>query len=281
MAHLLPNNDAIALASGLIDEALANGENAPSLDDLATRVGLSATRLRRAFVERMGLTPKAYADAARARLLRDSLASGAPVADALFGSGYSSTSRVYERHGELLGMTPAAYRRGAPGETIRYALADSSLGRLIVGLTATGVCFIAFGDTDEQLIDDLSARFRCAAVVESETDDARLVSAVIALVDDPGHAPRLPLDVRGTAFQQRVWLALTRIAPGETVTYGELARRIGQPSAVRAVAQACGSNPVAIAVPCHRVIGADGTLTGYRWGVERKKMLLHREQEQG
>lgn len=225
----------------------------------------------------VGLTPKAYADARRAERLRDTLANGEPVADALFGSGYGSTSRVYERHGDLLGMTPAAYRKGAPGETIRYALSDSSLGRLMVGLTHAGVCFIAFGRGDADLLGDLSRRFPRAEIVPAEDDDGRLVAAVVALVDDPAHASPVPLDVRGTAFQQRVWHALTRIAPGETVTYGELARRIGKPSAVRAVAQACGANPVAVAVPCHRVIGADGTLTGYRWGVELKRELLARE----
>jgi AraC family transcriptional regulator of adaptative response/methylated-DNA-[protein]-cysteine methyltransferase len=233
--------------------------------------------LRRTFLAQTGLTPKAYADARKAATLRDSLAAGEPVADALYGSGFGSTSRVYERHGDLLGMTPAAYRKGAPGETIRYALASASLGRLIVGLTESGVCFIAFGDDDAQLLDSLATRFPRAEIAPTDEGDSELVAAVVALVDDPAHGPELPLDVRGTAFQQRVWRALTRIAPGETVTYGELARRIGSPSAVRAVAQACGSNPVAVAVPCHRVIGADGTLTGYRWGVERKRELLERE----
>jgi len=241
---------------------------------------MSPDALRRAFLARTGLTPKAYADARKAQALRDSLAAGAPVNDALYGSGFGSTSRVYERHGDLLGMTPAAYRKGAPGETIRYSLTDSSLGRLIVALTDTGVCFIAFGDSDAELLGDLAARFSRAEIAPATPEDDALIGAVVALVDDPSHASELPLDVRGTAFQQRVWRALTRIAPGETVSYGELARRIGSPTAVRAVAQACGANPVAIAVPCHRVVGSDGTLTGYRWGVERKRELLRREQGQ-
>jgi len=264
-----------AIAS--IDDALAAGERTPSLASLARIAESSPDALRIGFLKRVGLTPKAYADARRAERLRDSLASGEPVADALYASGYGSTSRVYERHGDLLGMTPAAYRRGAPGETIRYALATSSLGRLVVGLTGTGVCFIAFGPSDDELLADLAHRFGRAEIAPANSEDADLVAAVVALVDDPVHGADLPLDVRGTAFQQRVWRALTQIAPGETVTYSELARKIGSPSAVRAVAQACGANPVAVAIPCHRVIGADGSLTGYRWGVERKRELLRRE----
>jgi len=260
-----------------IDTAVDAGLPAPSLASLAREADATPAAVRDAFVARLGITPKAYAAARKAERLRTALADGAAVTDALYASGYGSTSRVYERHGELLGMTPAAYRRGAPGETIGYALADSSLGRLIVGLTERGVCFIAFGADDSELVRDLASRFPRAEVAPAHEGAAQLVAAVIALVDDPAHPSDLPLDVRGTAFQQRVWAALTQLAPGETVTYGELARRIGKPSAVRAVAQACGANPVAIAVPCHRVIGADGTLTGYRWGVERKRELLARE----
>lgn len=271
------NRDAVTEALREIDRAVLDGDRAPSLDALARRVGLSAPALRAAFVSQMGLTPKAYADGRKAEALRTSLAAGQPVADALYGSGYTSPSRVYERHGELLGMTPAAYRRGAPGEAIRYAFAATSLGRLIVGLTEAGVCYIAFGERDDELLGELERRFSRATITPAGEEDRSLVSAVVALVDDPAHAPALPLDVRGTAFQQRVWRALTQIEPGTTVTYSELARRIGSPTATRAVAQACGANPVAVAVPCHRVIGADGSLTGYRWGVERKRDLLERE----
>lgn len=267
----------VAVATSAIDEALAQSQGPPSTAALADLAGVSPGVLRRAFLAQTGLTPKAYGDARKAEALRDSLASGAPVIDALHGSGFGSTSRVYERHGDLLGMTPAAYRRGAPGETIRYALADSSLGRLIVALTDTGVCFIAFGECDEDLRSDLATRFPRARVIPAASGDTALVASVVALVDDPSHGSDLPLDVRGTAFQQRVWRALTRIAPGETVSYGDLARRIGRPTAVRAVAQACGANPLAVAVPCHRVVGSNGSLTGYRWGVDRKRELLRRE----
>jgi AraC family transcriptional regulator of adaptative response/methylated-DNA-[protein]-cysteine methyltransferase len=264
-------------AIAAIDTAVAAGERSPALATLARAAHTSPAAFRESFLARVGLTPKAYADEVRAQRLRDSLASGEPVAEALFASGYGSTSRVYERHDDLLGMTPATYRKGAPGETIRYAFAESSLGRVIVGLTEAGVCFVAFGADDNDLLGDLAARFPRAEIAPARPDDAELAAAVVALVDDPAHAPDLPLDVRGTAFQRRVWRALTQIEPGETVTYSELARRIGSPSAVRAVAQACGANPVAVAVPCHRVIGSDGSLTGYRWGVERKRELLARE----
>lgn len=268
---------AVAEASRLIAEAIEAGAPAPTLTELARATNRSAAALRTAFAKQLGVTPRAYGAHLKAQRLREALASGNHVADALYGAGFGSTSRVYERHGDLLGMTPAAYRKGAPGETIRYALADSSLGRLIVGLTGSGVCLIAFGDDDATLLAEARARFSRAQFEPAAANDGELVSAVIALVDEPVRGTGLPLDVRGTAFQQRVWHALTRIEPGATVTYGELAKQIGAPAAVRAVAQACGANPLAVAVPCHRVIGADGSLTGYRWGVERKRELLDRE----
>lgn len=272
------STDPIVRVIALIDGAIGSGEPVPALAELASAVRLTPSTLKTRFVKRVGLTPKRYADAARAASLRKNLAAGQTVADAVHAAGYGSGSRVYERHGELLGMTPAAYRRGAPGEVVRYAFADSSLGRIIVGLTDHGVCFIAFGEEDGALLADLRARFVRAVIRPSGPDDAELVAAVVALVDDPAQGADLPLDVRGTAFQQRVWAALTRIAPGQTVTYTELARRIGSPTAVRAVARACGANPLAVAVPCHRVIGADGSLAGYRWGIDRKRALLAREQ---
>lgn len=260
-----------------IDEAVDAGEPTPPLEQLARAAHMAPGTLRDGFRRHTGLTPKAYAAARRAARLREALAGDEPVAEALYSAGYTSTSRVYERHGELLGMTPAAYRKGAPGESIRHAFAESSLGRTIVGLTPRGVCLIAFGDTEDELLSDLRARFPKASLEPAHGEDAELIRQVIALVDDPKRGAALPLDVRGTAFQQLVWAALTRIEPGETVTYGELARRIGRPTATRAVAAACGANPLAVAVPCHRVVGADGTLTGYRWGVERKRVLLDRE----
>lgn len=267
---------AVIAAAELIDAAVLAGEREPTLPSLARELDIQPARLRQVFTARLGLTPKAYADARRASRLRDELATGAAVSDAIHAAGYGSVSRVYERHGILLGMTPARYRRGAPGEVVGYTFADTSLGRLIVGTTDEGVCYIAFGSGDEGLLGELAARFARAEILPAGEGQAELVKAVVALVEGATDAD-IPLDMRGTAFQRLVWDALTRIEPGETITYAELARRIGRPTAVRAVAQACGANPVAVAVPCHRVIGADGALTGYRWGVERKRTLLERE----
>jgi AraC family transcriptional regulator of adaptative response/methylated-DNA-[protein]-cysteine methyltransferase len=274
-----PLDSAVASTARAIDRAVDAGERAPSLDALATAAHVSASHLRREFVARIGITPKAYADTRRAQRLREQLAIGDDVASAIHGSGFGSASRVYERADELLGMSPASARKGAPGETIRYTLADSSLGRLAVASTERGVCLVAFGDADDALIADVSNRFP-RAYIEPAADETRAwVEAVIALVDDPSaaNASRLPLDVRGTVFQRQVWAALRQIHAGETVTYSQLAAAIGRPTATRAVAAACGANPTAVVVPCHRVIGADGSLTGYRWGVERKATLLARE----
>ena len=267
----------LVAAISAIDRATDAGEPAPSLAALAHLAAATPSALRAGFLTHLGITPKAYADARRAQTFRDALASGATVAEALWGSGYTSTSRVYERHGDLLGMTPAAYRKGAPGESLRYALAPSTLGLVIVGLSERGVCFVAFGESPQDLLGDMEARFPAAEIVPAEPADNELVAAVIALLDHPSRPADLPLDVRGTAFQQQVWRALTTIEPGATVTYAQLAKQIGRPSAVRAVAQACGANPIAVAIPCHRVIGADGSLTGYRWGVERKRVLIGNE----
>lgn len=180
---------------------------------------------------------------------------------------------------DLLGMTPAAHRNGAPGEVVRYAFTDTSLGRLVVARTRRGVCFAAFGESDTALLDELRTRFSQATVEPDTADGASWLCAIAELVDTPGAPARVPLDVRGTAFQQQVWNALREIEPGTTVTYAQLAAAIGRPSAVRAVAQACGANPLAVVIPCHRVIGAAGSLTGYRWGVARKRELLDREHQ--
>lgn len=267
----------VSKAAQAIDHAVEAGDQAPSLAELASLTGVGAATLRSAFVRELGVSPKAYAAARKAERLRDSLAQGASVEQAVYGAGYGSGSRVYERTDELLGMTPAAYRNGAPGERIEFTFTQTSLGKAIVALSGRGVCMVAFGDSEAEMERQLRARFNRAEIVEASADNAEMVAAIVALVDHPTSAPALPLDVRGTAFQQQVWQALARIRPGETVTYAELARQIGRPSAVRAVAQACGANPIAVAIPCHRVVGSDGSLTGYRWGVERKRTLLERE----
>lgn len=271
---------AVATTTRLIDAAIAAGERAPSLGELAAAAHVSATHLRRVFVDAVGLTPHAYADARRAERLRDALASGTPVADAIASSGFGSPSRVYERTDDLLGMTPARARKGAPGERIEYTLADSSLGRLLVATTARGVCLVVFGEDDGSLVAEARRRFPRATLEPAGDEHAEWVAAVVRLVDAPAdgaQASSLPLDARGTVFQQQVWAALREIPAGQTVTYAQLAAAIGRPTATRAVAQACGANPTAVVVPCHRVIGADGTVTGYRWGVERKRALLARE----
>ena len=273
-----PTARVAATAVAAIDAAVDAGETPPSLADLAAQVHLSPSQLRRVFVDAVGFTPREYADTRRAARLRDRLHAGADVSQAIVSSGYGSPSRVYERTGELLGMSPASARRGAPGEVIRYTLADTSLGRLVVASTERGVCLVAFGDSDAELAEEVRRRFPRADVRPDDAGSGAWVDAIVGLVDDPGGAAELPLDVRGTVFQRQVWSALRQIRAGETVTYGQLAAAIGRPTATRAVAQACGSNPVAVAVPCHRVIGADGSLTGYRWGVDRKRELLDREQ---
>jgi AraC family transcriptional regulator of adaptative response/methylated-DNA-[protein]-cysteine methyltransferase len=271
--------DAVVVATRAIDRAVDAGQRPPTLAELADAAHVSASHLRRAFVAVAGITPRAYADARRADRLRAQLAAGSDVAGAIHASGFGSGSRVYERTDDLLGMTPAAARRGAPGETIRYSLADSSLGRVVVATTARGVCLVAFGESDAELLADVRQRFSAACIEPAGEEAHSWVETVIALVDNPSAADgaELPLDVRGTVFQRQVWSALRQIHAGQTVTYSQLAAAIGRPTATRAVAAACGANPTAVVVPCHRVIGADGSLTGYRWGVARKRTLLQRE----
>ncbi len=229
------------------------------------------------FRDHTGLTPRSYAEGVRARRLHNALAGGARVVDAVLDAGFGSESRVYERTGSLLGMTPGAARRGGDGETIRTAFADCLFGRLLVGATDKGVCFIGFAEPDEALLGDLRRRFPKATLVADDATLAATVNAVLAFLREPDQALDLPLDLRGTAFQQRVWRTLCQIPVGETRTYAELAIMVGNPRAIRAVARGCATNPVSLAVPCHRVVGRDGGLTGYRWGVPRKQALLVRE----
>jgi AraC family transcriptional regulator of adaptative response/methylated-DNA-[protein]-cysteine methyltransferase len=273
---------AVAATARAIDDAVDSGSRPPSLGELAAATHVSPGHLRRAFVSAIGLSPHAYSDARRADKLRRELAGGADVSAAISTAGFGSPSRVYERTDDLLGMTPAQARRGAPGETISYTLADTSLGRLVVGATDRGVCLVAFGESDAELAEEISRRFTRANIVRAEGEHRAWVEAVVKLIDAPqgpdsSTSAELPLDVRGTVFQRQVWTALREIEPGHTVTYSQLAAAIGRPTATRAVAAACGANPTAVVVPCHRVIGADGALTGYRWGVERKRVLLDRE----
>lgn len=257
--------------------AIAAAEEAPTLDGLSEALGVSASHLHRTFKAAMGITPKAYLDAERARRMRGSLEAGSSVTAAIYDAGYGSSSRFYERAQDRLGMTPSAWRRGAEGVAIRFAVGQCSLGAVLVAATERGVCAIEFGDDPGELVRGLQDRFAKARLIGGDEGFERLVAEVVGAVEDPRKASNLPLDVRGTAFQERVWQALRAIPFGRTASYAEIAAAIGAPASVRAVAQACGANPAAVAIPCHRVVRTDGALGGYRWGVARKEALLARE----
>ncbi len=277
-----PKGDRARLAQAVVQDACAcieASETMPSLQALARRAGYSRFHFLRMFRDHTGLTPRSYAEGVRARRLHQALAEGDRVAEAVAEAGFGSESRVYEKTATLLGMTPGAARRGGQGETIRTAFADCPFGRLLVGATEKGVCFIGFAEPDAALLGDLRRRFPQAVITGDDTALERTVQAVLAFLQEPKQALDLPLDLRGTAFQQRVWRTLCEIPAGETRTYAQLAAMTGNPKAVRAVARSCAVNPVSLAVPCHRVIGSDGALTGYRWGVPRKQALLRRERE--
>ncbi|ACA15573.1 transcriptional regulator, AraC family [Methylobacterium sp. 4-46] len=267
--------EAVARACRMIDEA----ETPPSLDALARAAGQSPFHFHRVFKRVTGVTPRAYAAARRsARLTEGLLREADSVTAAIFEAGYAASSRFYAAAPSRLGMTPTAYRRGGEGATIRFAVGPCSLGSVLVAATGKGLCAILLGDDPEALVRDLQNRFPKADLIGGDPGFEALVAQVVGLVEAP-EAGRvdLPLDIIGTAFQQRVWQALRAIPAGETATYTQIARAIGEPRAVRAVAQACGANPLAVAIPCHRVVRHDGALSGYRWGVERKRTLLARE----
>ena len=258
-------------------------EQPPGLQQLAERAGISPWRLHRIFKAATGLTPKAYARAHRVEVVHSALQSPASssVTDAVYGSGYAASSSFYKDTKEVLGMTPSEFRAGGERQSIRFALGQCSLGAIAVAATERGVCSVLLGDDAQQLLQDLQDRFPKAQLVGADADFEQWVAKVVAVVEQPRLGLDLPLDVQGTAFQQRVWQALRSIPAGQTVSYTQLAQRIGQPSASRAVASACAANPVAVAIPCHRVVRTDGSLSGYRWGVERKRALLLREASQG
>ena len=256
---------------------IENAEAPPSLAELATRAGLSRHHLHRVFKAITGLTPRDYAAAHRARRLRDELGRSASITDAILDAGYSSTGRFYAHSTEVLGMTPTTWRAGGADTDIRFAIGQCTLGAILVAASPRGVCAIALGDDPEQLAHDLQNRFPHARLIGAERDFEDWVARVVGFVEAPGSGLELPLDIRGTAFQQRVWQALRAIPPGTTLSYTELARRLGVPQSCRAVASACAANPLALVIPCHRVVRSDGGLAGYRWGVERKDALIKRE----
>jgi AraC family transcriptional regulator, regulatory protein of adaptative response / methylated-DNA-[protein]-cysteine methyltransferase len=264
---------AVARACRLIESA----EELPGLDELAEAVGMSRYHFHRVFKAVTGVTPRAYAAAHRGKRVRDALSRSGSVTEAIYRAGFNSSGRFYASSNALLGMQPKAYRAGGEGAVIRFAVGDCSLGSILVAATDKGVCAIALGDDPEELARELQDRFPSARLEAGDEKFDQLVAVVVGFVEAPAVGLDLPLDVRGTAFQQRVWQALRDIPPGTTVSYAEIARRIGAPRGVRAVAQACAANPLAVAIPCHRVVRRDGAVSGYRWGVERKRALLERE----
>jgi len=263
----------VAKACRIIEES----EEEPLLEGLAKAVRLSPGYFHRMFKTATGLTPKDYASAHRARRVREGLASGNTVTEAIYDAGFNSSGRFYEKSTDMLGMTPSQYRAGGANEDIKFAVGQTSLGAILVASSARGVAAILLGDDPEKLVRDLQDRFPKAHLIGADRDYEALVARVVGFVEQPGIGLDLPLDVRGTAFQQRVWQALREIRAGETVCYAEIARCIGAPHAMRAVAEACAANHLAVAIPCHRVIRKDGSLSGYAWGVERKRALLDRE----
>jgi AraC family transcriptional regulator of adaptative response/methylated-DNA-[protein]-cysteine methyltransferase len=254
-------------------------DEAPSLATLANSVAMSTYHLHRLFKAVTGLTPKAYATAHRAQLVRTELGRSATVSQAIYAAGYNSSGRFYEESNRQLGMTPRDYRAGGATVAIRFAVGQCSLGAILVATSARGVCAILLGDDPETLLRDLQDRFARAELIGGDAAFEQWVAEVVGFVEAPQRGLALPLDLRGTAFQHRVWQALQEIPAGSTATYTEIAQRIGAPRAVRAVAGACAANPLAVAIPCHRVVRHDGGLAGYRWGVERKRALLEREAE--
>lgn len=263
----------IAKACRLIETA----DEIPNLDALAESAGMSRFHFHRIFKTVTGVTPKAYATAHRAQRVRQKLPRSRSVTEAIYGAGFNSSGRFYAKSSQELGMTPARFRAGGSGASIRFAVGECSLGSILVAATDKGICAILLGDDPEALVHDLQDRFPRAQLIGGDRNFEQWIAKAVGLVEAPSLGLDLPLDVRGTAFQQRVWQALRAIPPGSTASYAEIAKRIGAPKAVRAVAQACASNSIAVAIPCHRVVRTDGSLSGYRWGVERKRALLERE----
>jgi len=267
------NSALVAKVCRIIEE----NEEEPSLEALADAVGRSPTYFHRVFKATTGLTPKEYAAAHRAKKVRQRLASGTTVTEVIYDAGFNSCGRFYEKSTDMLGMTPSQYRTGGTNEEIKFAVGQTSLGAILVASSKKGVAAILLGDNADELVRNLQDRFPKAHLIGADRDYETLVAHVVGLVETPTIGLELPLDIRGTAFQQRVWRALQEIPVGETVCYAEIARRIGSPRAVRAVAGACATNNLAVAIPCHRVVRNDGSLSGYAWGVDRKRVLLERE----
>jgi AraC family transcriptional regulator, regulatory protein of adaptative response / methylated-DNA-[protein]-cysteine methyltransferase len=257
---------------------IETADHVPTLAELATRAGMSAYHFHRVFKAVSGVTPGAYARSARANRVRDELGRGEQsVTEAIYGAGFNSNSRFYEASDEMLGMKPSDYRAGGANTAIHFSIGECSLGSILVARSERGVCAIFLGDEPEALLHELEDRFPQAELIGGDKGFETVVAKVVGFVEGPRMGLDLPLDVRGTAFQLRVWRALQAIPAGKTVSYTELAKQIGAPKSVRAVANACGANPIAVAIPCHRVVQKNGKLSGYRWGIERKRKLLKKE----
>ena len=263
----------ITAACRIIEQA----ERAPNLQQLAGRIGISSFHFHRLFKQTTGITPKQYASAHREQRLREALNNGHSVTDAIHDAGYQSSSRFYARSQAVLGMNASRYRDGGLNQEIRFAIGECSLGAILVAQSERGVCAILLGDNPDHLARDLQDRFKQANLIGGDHDFEHVVATVVGFVEAPRIGLNLPLDIRGTAFQQRVWQALRSIPSGQTASYTDIARLIGAPNSMRAVAGACAANALAVAIPCHRVVRNDGGLSGYRWGVARKRALLERE----
>lgn len=256
-----------------------NLEETLSLEQIAAAVGLSPFHFQRLFKRALGISPREYQHAHRAGKFKQALQSDSRITDAIYEAGYSSSSRAYENSNQHLGMTPTAFRRHGEGVQISYTIVPSELGKLLIATTPKGVCAVRFGESERKLEQDLRGEFSAAEISREDRELKGIAGTVQKLLAQPASVGKIPLDIQGTAFQQRVWSALRMIPRGETRSYTDVARQIGSPRAVRAVANACGSNPVAVVIPCHRVVQKNGSMAGYRWGVERKEALLRRERE--
>ena len=254
-----------------------NPETIPTLAELGAEVGTSPHHLQRLFKGVMGISPRQYAEARRLERFKSAVKDGESVSSAMYGAGYGSSSRLYEKSDLHLGMTPASYARGGAGAAIAYAIADCRLGRLLVAATVRGICAVSLGDDDGYLASELHKDYPAASIVRDDGAFAEWVGAVLEFIEGREPPIDLPLDIRATAFQWQVWQRLRAIPAGETATYGEIAADLGRPKGARAVGRACATNPVSLIVPCHRAVGGDGRLTGYRWGIARKEALLKRE----
>ncbi len=266
-----------ALAIEKACRTLERAEESPNFDEIAGASGMSRFHFQRVFKRVTGVTPRAYFAACRMRKVQANLRSGNTVTEAIYGAGFSSSGRFYASSAEILGMKPKSYRMGGNNVSIQFAVGECSLGSILVAATEKGICSILLGDNPDILVRDLRDRFPKAELVGGDREFETCVAIAAGLVDNPKQGLDLPLDIQGTVFQQRVWEALRAIPPGSTASYEELAMRLGTPKAVRAVAGACAANGIAVAIPCHRVVRKDGDLSGYRWGVERKRALLKRE----